>query len=76
MMKVVNRCQFTTIYEWYRGIPLPLTNSKHILVADTNCGEVVLKKDTLPWQALAVQRMMMDNEREDSDSPTRDVQRR
>lgn len=37
--------------EWDGDLPLPLTESKQSQEEDTDCGEVVFKKDTLPWRA-------------------------
>jgi len=37
--------------EWNGDLPLPLTNEKKKAEEDADCGEVVFKKDTLPWRA-------------------------
>jgi len=37
--------------EWNGDLPRPLTDEKKKAEEDNDCGEVVFKKDTLPWRA-------------------------
>lgn len=67
-----------------RRLPVPLTYAARILEEDTDCEEVMLKKDTLPQRVgeyevpsllLGIRRMMMANERDKFNIPRREVQR-
>jgi phosphatidylethanolamine N-methyltransferase len=52
--------------EWDGDLPLPLTESKQSREEDTDCGEVVFKKETLPWRAREYEVCFFDSERADS----------
>ena len=35
--------------EWDRALPLLHTDTKQTLEEDTNCGDIMFKKDIMPW---------------------------
>ena len=53
MTKIFSLGRWVPIYdeEWDGDLPLPHTDTKQTLEEDTDCGEVVFKKDILPWRA-------------------------
>jgi len=53
MTKISSLGRWVPIYdeEWEGDLPLPITNPKRSREEDADCGEVVFKKDTVPWRA-------------------------
>ena len=53
MTKLSSLGRWVPIYDekWDGDLPPPHTDAEQALAEDTDCGEVVFKKDILPWRA-------------------------
>ena len=53
MTKIPSLGRWVPIYdeEWDGDLPVPHTDTNQTLEEDTDCGEVMFKKDILPWRA-------------------------